>query len=82
MSGNGFYDRLVKFAWGEDTALNGLFGGREGETLSGSVGRAAEAHKAWAPAARFVIEVVLRFGKGHCAAQAALEATQRAELGQ
>lgn len=80
MTSNGFGARIYKWAYGQDVAVNGLWGGREGESLSGSVGRALEAEKAWAPIAEAVVDFL--FGKGHCRRVAQREAMVRAVLAQ
>lgn len=73
---NGLPSRVWKFLYGQDIAWNGLLGGTAGESLSGSVGRALQANKAWAPDAEAFVDFL--FGKGHCVRQAALEAARRA----
>lgn len=75
---NGLPQRLLKFAIGIDEALNGLLGGARRETISGSIGRALEAGKAWAPTAEWMVDGL--FGPGHCREQAANEAARRAAL--
>lgn len=77
---NGFLQRLVKFALGQDEAVNGLAGGKPRETISGTVGRAVLAGEWWAPAVAYLIDGIL--GEGHCARQAAREQRRRdAEMG-
>lgn len=68
-------DRIINIAEAEDEALNAILGGGPRETISGSVGRAYQAGKWWAPFVRTVLDAI--FGQGHCLAQAALEAERR-----
>lgn len=70
--------RAEGFLVGEDEALNALGGGSPRQTISGTVGRGVIAGKWWAPTACAAIEIMPWFGAGHCARQAALEATRSA----
>lgn len=68
-------DRLLNIATAGDEVVNAVVGGKPRETISGSVARAFKARKWWAPLVMAVIDAV--YGKGHCLAQAAIEAVRR-----
>lgn len=72
---NGLASRALKFLIGEDEAVNGLLGGGQRETISGTVGRALAKGAAWATPAAWVLDHI--FGAGHCAGEAAKEAARR-----
>lgn len=86
--GNGILQRLFRVAVAEDEAANAAVGGDFRETLSGSIGRAAEAGKPWAvkvaqPVVNALAFAVTRIVTGtgqtqHCQGQAAKEAAMRA----
>ena len=70
--------RLISVATALDELVNAVFGGKPGETISGTIGRACEKFSPpwWAKPARFVTDAF--FGKNHCADVAAKEALRRA----
>lgn len=80
----GIGKRLLNSLDAEDEAVNSLFGGSPQETISGTVGRAAEAGKWWAI---HVAQPIINLGafvvagqRRHCQQIAAAEAARRAAL--
>lgn len=73
---SGFARRFKSFWLGIDMAVAGACGAKEGETISGTAGRAVGAGggkpKPWGPDAVALIDAL--FGKGHCVRQAVREA--------
>jgi hypothetical protein len=68
------FDRLKLFATEQDEALNALGGGRRGQTLSGTIGRAAQDGKWWAAKVALPLVNVLMHDPTHCQQAAADEA--------
>lgn len=79
MIGNHPKDRLFNFFYGLDIAVNGALGGRPFETLSGSIGRSAEAGDRWAlvVAEPLVNLCAHPWQRNHCRTCAAEEQTRR-----
>lgn len=76
----GIGKRLVNVLDAEDEAVNALWGGSPQETISGTVGRAAQAGKWWAVhIARPLINLIM-CNPQHCQQIAAVEAARRAAL--
>lgn len=78
-------NRLKMFAIEEDSALNGLGGGKRDQTISGTLGRALAAGKPWAPMPVLALNMIVWWLTGdtdHCQNVAADEAREAAELGE
>jgi hypothetical protein len=73
--------RIVNFLLGEDEAINSLWGGSPKESISGTVGRAAEGGKWWAVWIAQPLINLIMFNPRHCQEAAAAEAKVRQQTG-
>jgi hypothetical protein len=81
---SGLLRRVKSLLWGVDTGVNGLGGGKEAETLSGTFGRAAKAGAWWAPLFVGPVDAgayLITGQRDHCARQAEIEDQARAKPG-
>jgi hypothetical protein len=70
--------RVLRVLIAIDETANTVFGGKPTETISGTVGRAAQAGSPWATRLAAPLVDAL-FGAGHCWRQATAEALRRKE---
>lgn len=78
---DGLGKRIVNVLYNLDRAVNSAWGGRRDESISGTVGRAAEAGKWWAvDIAQPVINAIMFLQPNHCQVAAADEGATRAAL--
>lgn len=82
----GFFKRLENVAMDEDYAANSAFGGKDTESISGTIGRAANKGQLWAKwFAQPVLDAVVSAitgQKNHCQVSAAAEAERAKKLGE
>lgn len=80
---SGFFERIEAFLFEEeeavlaqDRALNAMGGGKRGQTISGTIGRAIQQRVWWGRLAAWPVDLI--FGWGHCLRQATAEAGEDA----